>query len=95
MTTRTGEPAAGSLALKTIRVKRCTQKLYLPGGTTFTCQLEKHAPTTQHKEEGIVTMPNGTARHYEVFWTDMGFTELRQTRPRGKVRRHGNNAHST
>lgn len=90
MTTRTGEPAAGSLAATKFRVRRCTQKLYLPNGVTFSCQLERHAKETQHKETGIVMMANGTARKYEIFWTDEGFTELRQTRQRGKVRKHGN-----
>jgi hypothetical protein len=94
VTTRDGLPAAGSLALKKFRVRRCTQKLYLPNGVTFTCQLEKHEPETQHKEEGVVTMPNGTARRYTIHWTDLGFTELRQTKPRGKLRQHGNHTHT-
>ena len=84
MTTRDGLPAAGSLAIKKFRVRRCTQKLYLPNGVTFSCQREKHVIEEPHKEVGYVLMPNGTARKYEISWTDEGFAELRQHR--GKLR---------
>lgn len=85
MTTRTGEPAAGSLALKKFRVRKCGIKLYMPG-TEFTCQLEKHTPDVQHQETGFVIMPNGTARRYIMGWRDEGVAHIRQTKTR-KVRR--------
>lgn len=87
MTTSTGEPAAGSLALKTFRIRKCGIKLFMPGGLTFVCQLEKHTPDIAHKEVGFVMMPNNTAREYEISWTDRGVSALRQNRHK-KVRHH-------
>lgn len=93
MTTRDGQPAAGSLALKKFRVKRCTVQLHLPGGVTFTCQLEKHTLDVEHKEVGVVVMPNNTIRRYEMVWRDEGFATIRQN-TREKVRQSGNHTNA-
>jgi len=86
VTTRTGEPAAGSLALKKFRVKKCGFKLYFPNDVIFVCQLEKHTPETPHQEVGFVMMPNNTARKYMIEWTDEGVASVRQYKIK-KVRR--------
>lgn len=85
MTTRSGEPAAGSLALQRIRIRKCGVKLHMPG-IEFTCQLEKHTPDVSHQEEGVVTMSNGTMRTYTICWFDQGVAQLRQYKTK-KVRK--------
>lgn len=78
MTTRSGEPAAGSLALKRIRIRKCGVKLYVAKDVDFTCQLEKHTPDVPHREVGYTLMPNNTARKYMIEWTDEGISTVRQ-----------------
>lgn len=93
MTTRTGEPAAGSLALKKFRIKKCGHKLYFSTEVTFTCQLERHTPDVPHQEVGYVMMANSTARRYMTEWTDEGVAAMRLAKT-GKVRRASGDNHT-
>lgn len=74
---------------KRIRIRKCHGVLRVPvpllatddgagAEAVFTCQQNVHGPEIPHQEKGIVHMPNGTAREYEITWRDLGLIAARR-----------------